>query len=142
MSYSRVHSGGGFAARRPTKSPQHLRQDWTQAVDLAKACAIAAERPDDAKAATAGDIARLMAVLRDLKHDNFPVGSWSARQMAAAFLTLAQSFVRPEMGPEARTACAGFLGAGAATLDNLLTALRTADANATWRRQTGERDDD
>jgi hypothetical protein len=134
--------GGGFAGRRPGLNAQQLRAGWVSAIALAARCAKAAADAGEGEApvGAAGDVARLMATLRDLKRDNFPVATWSARQMAAAFLTLSQSFVRPEMGPEARTACAPFLAAGAATLDALMTVDRTEAARASWMRQSGERD--
>lgn len=143
----RRFAASSFASRRPAPSPQHLRQAWVRVIALAQSVAQAAIRAGDgdetsALASGGGELAQLMVGLRDLKHDNFPVPAWSARQMAAAFLTLAQSFVRAEMGPEARTACAPFLAAGARTLDALLTAAATQAARATWGRQMGERDDD
>ena len=123
---------------RPVKSAHQLRRDWVEAIALSAAAARhALGEPVDG--VWAGQ-ARLMVALRELAHDNFPVATWSARQVAAAFLTLARSFVRPEMGPEARTACAAFLGAGAAALDEMLAALRGSEADA-WRGQTGERGD-
>lgn len=146
MTYQKSGYPASFVARRPSLAPQQLRQVWVRAISLAQEVAAAAARAGDGDQtpprAGNGELAQLMVALRDLKHDNFPVPAWSARQMAAAFLTLAQSFVRAEMGPEARTACAPFMAAGAKTLDGLLTADATQAARATWGRQMGERDDD
>ncbi len=141
---NRSHPGHGFAARRPTKTPQQLRAEWVHAIELARtACAVAEGAGDGSQVTlgqSGGDIARLMVTVRDLASTNFPIEAFSARQMAGAFLALVQAFANPATGPEARTACAPFLRVGAEALDGLLSELRRQESRA-WRSQTGERDD-
>lgn len=137
--------GGSYAARRPQRSPQQLRADWADAVRLARSLAATAAHPEGAPASAAAGfgqgLTRLAIGLRDLDAGNFPVAAESARSMAAAFLKLARDFCHPGWSPEARTACAGFLAAGAEALDAIISELRARDAEA-GRRVLGEREEE
>lgn len=134
-----------FAARTPARSPQQLRADWVSAILLAKGLSATAEQqlgPADGRDPDFGqNLTRLVITARALEPANFPVQAESARSMAAAFLKLARDFCHPGWSPPARTACAGFLNAGAQCLDALITNLRTEEARG-WRGQLGERDED
>jgi hypothetical protein len=139
--------GAGAIPHRPALSPQAARRAWVELIELAGQAAETARRAGEAEPSPdlaplgVGLISRLMVAVRDPTPENFPLEPWSARRMAAAFLSLARDFANPNMGPEARTACAAFLGAGAACLDGLLTDLRAEEARS-WRGQTGEREED
>jgi hypothetical protein len=128
----------GYQARRPTPSPRELRLQWVAAVELAGHLACVA-KGDGMAPAFGQNLVRLAVALRDLEGANFPAPASSAQCMARAFLVLAREFADPRQGPEARTACAAFLIAGAEALDAMLSDLRTREAE-TWRAHTGERD--
>lgn len=131
-----------FAARRPAKTGAMLRADWVSClakVELLADVAMGA-RGEALDAEFGQTLTRLTVGLRDLEPGNFPVAASSAQTMAAAFLKLARDFAHPAWTPQARTACAPFLKAGAACLDALLDALRSEEA-ALGRRITGERED-
>ena len=139
----------GFAARTGLPDPKMLRREWVAAISAA-AMATAPDGLDGMSESLASAVGQalsrneqrelLCVYLRRLKADNFPIEAFSARAMAAAFLSLAGAFSNAATGPEARTACAPFLHAGARALDGLLNDLRDAEA-ATWRGRTGERED-
>lgn len=138
-----------FAPRRPAKTPMQLRADWIAALEMARALArlagdgdpVAWDAPaDGARLAFGQTLTRLQVTLRDLGPENFPLAQSSAQTMAVAFLKLARDFCHPAWNAEARTACAGFLAAGAEALDRLITAQRTEMAGAT-ARMLGERDE-
>lgn len=143
--FGRPHAA--FAARRPPKEPRQIRADWFACVagvaELARAAEGEGDVPAGATARLGFGVAltRLRVTLRDLEPGNFPLPAASARSMATAWLKLARDFVDPAWSPQARTACAGFLAAGCACLDRLLTDLRTEEARAT-RQILGERDED
>lgn len=132
----------GFQARRPSRSPQEVRAGWVSAIQLADWLAAQAGLDEIGRHADFGqNLTRLSLSVRDLEPANFPVQAESARSMAAAFLKLARDFCHPGWSPDARTACAAFLSAGAACLDGLLDRLRHDEA-AHGRRVLGERDED
>jgi len=129
----------------PALGPRLGREAWARAVDQClRLSGVAAAASEAFGARTAvevgGEHAQLVGALKVLSVESFPVETWSAREIAGAFLKLARAFVRPEMAPEARTACAAFLHAGAQAVEDLLVARRDADA-AGWRGRFGERED-
>jgi hypothetical protein len=130
----------GFAARRDTRpavrSDRQLRGDWVQAVDAARD--VLRDGADDGF--RENSFLRLVQALRHIEPGNFPIGSYSARQMATAFLAVARLYAAPEVAPETRTACADSLEACARVLDGMLTGLRDGEAQG-WRGRTGERED-
>jgi hypothetical protein len=132
-----------FSARRPPRTPHQLRADWIAAIMLAGAVARVADEREAASASEAAafgqNLTRLSLSMRDLEPGNFPVQAESARSMAAAFLKLARDFCHPGWSPQARTACAPFLRAGARCLDGLIDELRAREAEV-GRRVLGERD--
>ena len=131
------------AQERPAPSPAMIRRGWQDAVGFARrACADAMAAGDEQHQVTGRPEATLLKLtgsMAGLTPENFPVASWSAQVQAGAFLMLAKAFCHSAMGPEARTACAGFLAAGASLLDQLTADLR-ADESQVWRGQLGERD--
>lgn len=129
-----------FADRRPPRGPQQVRADWVAGIMLAGALAGQVVRDGEPDADFRRQLTRLSLSLRDLKAENFPVPAPSARIMAAAFLALARNFAHPAWSPQARTACAPFLLAGASCVDGLLDGLRVAEA-VSGRRVLGERDE-
>lgn len=140
-----MKSRTSFAARTLARSPQQIRSDWNAAVVLAGALASAAgaeqQQPGLRDPQFGQNLTRLVLTARALEPGNFPVQAESARSMAAAFLKLARDFCHPGWSPQARTACAPFLRAGARCLDDLINDLRTEEARG-WRGQLGERDED
>jgi hypothetical protein len=143
-----LHPGGRpRPGPAPSLSPHQLRQAWVESIRLGALVAAEADRAGDEQHQPAAlghgmhgaNVTRLAAALRHLGPENFPVESWSARVMATAFLALAKGAVNPAMSPQARTACAPFLAAGAQALEGLMGALRT-DESASWRGRMGEVD--
>lgn len=139
-----TQSRGGFAERRPGKSPADLRADWVAGLALAITLAGIAERTEG-ELPRHGEFGqgctRLSLTVRDLTGESFPIPAPSVRQMATAFLMAVRAWVHPAMSPETRTACAPFVKAGAACLDGLLSQLRSQEA-VSGRRVLGERDED
>lgn len=134
-------SRGGFRDRRITPEPQKIRAAWIAAPVDTRVLAVEALGEPEHTADYRRRLTQLSLTLRDLTADNFPLATPSARIMAAAFLALARNFAHPAWPPEARTACAPFLKAGAECIDSLLAGLRSEEAVA-GRRVLGERDDE
>jgi hypothetical protein len=134
---------GGLASRRPTPDPRQLRQAWIEALALAEALGVRAQ--ETAEQVRAGEFGlsctRFTVLMRDLKAEAFPVQGDTVRTMASCFLALASKFAHPQCNPEARTACAPFLAAGAKALAALIEGVRLEEARG-GRRVLGERDED
>lgn len=133
----------GFTKRRPQLDPRELKAAWVAAIAEMEWLADATARQigEDREPDYGQRLTRMTPRLRDLEATNFPVMADSARTQAAAFLALSRAFCHPAWSPEARTACAGFLKAGAQSLDVLVSTLRLAEAQH-GRRILGERDED
>lgn len=125
---------------RPPRSPQHVRFDWTAALQIAGDLALAAERGDEtAQDGFGPQAARLAMIVRDLSPDSFPVKGVSAAAAAGAWLQLTRSFAHPATAPQTRTACAAFLLAGTRCLDAMLAELRAHEAES-WLGRYGRED--
>lgn len=141
MNGFRSPSRGGFYNRRVTPEPPKIRAGWIAAPVDARMLAVEAMGEPEHTPEYRRRLTQLSLTLRDLAADNFPIATPSARLMAGAFLALARNFAHPAWPPEARTACAPFLKAGAECIDGLLAGLRSEEAVA-GRRVLGERGDD
>jgi hypothetical protein len=135
------------AFERPAPSPQDLRQRWNAAIELAGVAArdaiAIAEGAQIAPSGQAGQVlTRLGVALRDLAPANFPAPGNASRIVAACFLAAARGFTEPVGSASAeRCAIAPFLAVMAREADERLVELRKQESQS-WRRATGERDDD
>lgn len=126
-------------SERVKASPRVTGYDWTQA--LATGLMLCAVTQRDGEDPAFGEqLVRWRAWLKDLTSESFPAPSPIARLLAGAWLNAARAYAHDAGHLPSRTACAPLLIQATETLEQLLAAHRTEQADATWKRQY--RDDD
>jgi len=125
---------------RVRRSPRVSTYDWRQALLLAGRLAREALE-DQGACAPEGFADRLMQLrvwLAELSAEAFPMAGAPSRLQAGGWLNWARAFTHPELGADARTACAPVLAAATQHLDGLLDLWGAAQTRAS-SRATGER---